>query len=577
MHKALQRVLNFFLFPATTPVWLKLLPYLVLGFLTLVVISGGLVVWDTTNSSPFCGTSCHTMPPQYSTYLRSPHARVECVECHLGRDTLTSQIPKKVEHAHTLYALIFHTYEFPIVAKQMKPANEACETCHFPQKFSNDAVKEIKTFASDEASTPSSTLLVLKIGGGSSRQGLGRGIHWHIENDVEFYATDPTFQQDIPYVRVTSADGSVKEYVDIASGITPEQVNGKKLYRMDCITCHNRVSHDIPTPSEAVDQAILKTLLPADLPYIKDEAVSLLSAEYADTPSALRAMGGLEDYYQKNYAGLYPQRQEEIHQASLALQDIYPQLHYPEQKLDWTTHPVNLGHVESPGCFRCHDGKHISASGEVVRLECNLCHSIPAVTGPKNLVTQIEISRGPEPGSHTSTSWVNLHGQAIDPSCASCHKPTDPTLDYTQLQGKKPPVDGSFCGNSACHQSQWKYAGFDSPALNPLLQTELASIKAAAPPPVAADAPKTYAGSLKAVFDSRCSACHTGDSAMAGLDLTGYANIMKGGQDGPGIVPNDLDHSLIYQKQNAGEHYGQMTQEELALLKQWIEAGAPEN
>ena len=53
--------------------------------------------------------------------------------------------PKKAQHSHTLYALLFHTYEYPIVAKQMKPANEACETCHFPEKFSNDAVKEIKT------------------------------------------------------------------------------------------------------------------------------------------------------------------------------------------------------------------------------------------------------------------------------------------------------------------------------------------------------------------------------------------------------------------------------------------------
>lgn len=575
MRKLWQKIVRFFLFPSNAPLWLKLMPYLVLGVLTAVVISGSVFVWDYTNSNTFCGTTCHTMPPQYTTYLRSPHARVECVECHLGRDTLRSQIPKKAEHSYTLYALLFHTYEYPIVAKQMKPANEACETCHFPQKFSNDAVKEIKTFAEDEANTPSSTMLVLKIGGGSARQGLGKGIHWHIENNVEFYTTDTKFQQEIPYIKVTDVDGNVKEYFDVSANLNPEEVQGQKLVHMDCISCHNRVTHDIPNPSDAVDEAMLKNIIPADLPYAKKEAVTLLSAKYADSTAAVKALGGFEDVYAKNYPDVYNTRKADVQKTAQALQDMYSYMMYPEQKLDWTTHPSNLGHKDDPGCFRCHDGKHMTSTGEAVRSECNLCHSIPVVTGPKNLVTNIEIVRGPEPTSHTHSSWIALHGKSIDASCASCHPPKDPSVDYTKLTGK-PPIDGSFCGNSACHQSEWKFAAYDSPALAPILEEQLKTIVKATPVPVAADAPKTYEGALKAVFDGKCQSCHSGSAAMAGLDLTSYQNILKGGQDGPGVTPNDLDKSQVYQKQIAGGHYGQLSDEELALLKDWIMAGAPE-
>ncbi len=83
--------------------------------------------------------------------------------------------------------------------------------------------------------------------------------------------------------------------------------------------------------------------------------------------------------------------------AIQALQEVYQQSVYPEQKSDWSTHPNNIGHKDSPGCFRCHDGKHLNEQQQAIRLECNLCHSIPVVSGPSDFVTNIEISRGPEP------------------------------------------------------------------------------------------------------------------------------------------------------------------------------------
>jgi hypothetical protein len=56
-----------------------------------------------------------------------------------------------------------------------------------------------------------------------------------------------------------------------------------------------------------------------------------------------------------------------------------------------------------------------------------------------------------------------------------------------------------------------------------------------------------------------------------------YQSLVAGGTSGPGIVPGDLDASVVYQVQLAGGHYGQLTEEQLTLLKEWILAGAPEN
>jgi nitrate/TMAO reductase-like tetraheme cytochrome c subunit len=571
MSKLGKKIRNFFFTPSDATTWIRLAPFVVLGILTLVIATGSVAVWNYTNSNSFCGTTCHTMPPQYSAYLRSPHARVDCVECHLGRGTLDVQLPRKIAHSDTLYALIFHTYEYPIVAKKMRPANEACETCHFPQKFSNDSLVEIKNFAQDATNSVTSTFLAMKIGGGTKRQGLGLGIHWHIENNVTFLATDE-LQQNIPYVRVEDENGKVTEYYDITA---PEQVTGKKLQNMDCITCHNRVTHTISSPEVAVGEAISKGLISSDLPYINQQAVALLKGSYTDQTAAFAAFDGLKTYYSKNYIRIYSDKPELIDTAIAEVKSIYTQIKFPEQGLDWNSHPDNLGHKDSAGCFRCHDGKHFTADGKAIRMECNLCHSIPQTSDPAKFITSLPLERGPEPTTHTNTSWIALHGKVIDASCAGCHAPKDASIDYTKLQGK-PPVDGSFCGNSACHTNVWKYAGFDSPALSATLADQIKAMAAVVPTPAPSGTAQTYENTVKAMLNSRCGSCHTGSTAMNGMDLSSYASIEKGSKDGAGVTPGDLANSLIYKVQNAGGHFGQLAQAELDTLKAWILAGAPE-
>lgn len=85
----------------------------------------------------------------------------------------------------------------------------------------------------------------------------------------------------------------------------------------------------------------------------------------------------------------------------------------------------------------------------------------------------------------------------------------------------------------------------------------------------------TWDNSIGAMLQTKCTACH-GATAMAGLNLSTYADAMKGSNSGPVIIPGDAANSLIVQKQQAGGHPGQLTAEEIAQLIEWINAGAPE-
>lgn len=562
MKRFIKWLRKFFFPPEGTPFWLRILPYAVLGVLTLAVLVGGAYGWDYTNSSKFCGSTCHTMPPEYTAYETSPHANVKCVECHIGRGFIATQITRKAGDIRHVIFTITKKYEYPITANDMRPARETCERCHFPEKFSDDSLRTIKSFGTDYYNTPQTTYLILKTGGGSKRQGLGKGIHWHIENTILYYPADKA-EQNIPYIRVYNDDGTITEYIDAESGINPANIQEKNLKQMDCITCHNRVTHLVNLPDVSVDIALDRKIIEPSIPEIRLKAVEALTATYTTQEQALVGIAGLENYYRVVYPDYYASHQQTIQAAIKALQDIYTQSVYLDQKSDWYSHPDNIGHMNFPGCFRCHDGKHINAQQQPIRLECNLCHSIPDVVSAQNFVTDIEVSSGPEPQSHFSTTWIAVHNQAIDNTCADCHTTAD-------AGGTS---NTSFCSNSACHGITWKFAGFDAPALKAIIQSQIPPTPT---PAVPSSGPLTYNDTIGPIFQARCSSCH-GTGGIQGLNLTTYQTTLAGSTNGPVILPGDPDNSLLVKKQTADQpHFGQLAPEELKLVIEWIKAGAPE-
>jgi cytochrome b subunit of formate dehydrogenase len=85
----------------------------------------------------------------------------------------------------------------------------------------------------------------------------------------------------------------------------------------------------------------------------------------------------------------------------------------------------------------------------------------------------------------------------------------------------------------------------------------------------------SWDGKYSALFQNRCGSCH-GRTAVGGLNMATYADALKGGKSGPGIVPGNPDASSIVQIQSAGGHPGQLSIDELEQLIEWILAGAPE-
>ncbi len=499
------------------------------------------------------------MPPQDVTYKCLPHANVYCTECHIGRAFVGEQFARKSEDLRELYAMVFNTYEFPIRAHRSKPDVLTCEKCHLPETFVDDSLRTTTRFNDDLDNSTYTTYLIMKTGGGDKREGLGRGIHWHIVNPVYYYSEDPE-KQEIPYVRVVNDDGTFTEYVDVESGFDPASVNDDQLKEMECTTCHNRVSHEFSPPEVSVDQAMARGLISPDIPEIHARAVSVLSASYETRDVAMSAIDGLEAYYQdREY---YPDQMEEIGQAIQEIKDIYDRTVFLDQKVDWNTHPDNIGHIYSPGCFRCHDGKHLDDENQAIRLECNVCHSIPVVVGDQDFVANIEISRGPEPESHFNPNWIAMHRDVFDSTCSNCHTTEDPGGTSNT----------SFCSNSACHGNVYTFAGFDAPALREILKDQLPAPAAAAPGETDNPTFDSYVGALLA---TKCTVCH-GATASAGLNLSTFADTMKGGDSGPVIVEGDSAGSLLVEVQS-GQHFATFSAEELEAIKQWIDAGAPEN
>ena len=382
---------------------------------------------------------------------------------------------------------------------------KTCERCHFPEKFSDDSLREIHRYETDLSNTPISIYMTLKTGGGTEREGLGRGIHWHILNQVFYYPVDPE-EQEIPYIQVIEDDGSTTEYISIDGGFDPAGIAPDDLKQMDCITCHNRITHLILHPVDLVDQLLSRQQISTDIPEIRLKAVEVFSAEYSTVELALNGIAGLDDYYRVNYPDFYAEFSSLVNQAIRILQESYETSVYPEQKADWNSHPTNVGHKDSPGCFRCHDGKHLDAQQQAIRLECNLCHSIPVVAGPSDFVAEIEISRGPEPDNHRNPNWIALHRDVFDATCSNCHTTDNPGgVD-----------DSSFCSNSACHGNVWEYAGFDAPGLREVLLSQLPAVSV--PEVELADQPLTYQGSIGALLEARCASCH-GEGGLSGLNL----------------------------------------------------------
>jgi hypothetical protein len=323
------------------------------------------------DSTQFCGQVCHTvMEPEFVAHRDGPHSRVPCVACHIGPGAPWF-VKSKIDGTRQVFAVMFGTYSRPIASPvhDLRPARDTCEECHWPEKFQGDKVVSVMEFANDEQNTPSTTRVVLHVGGGLPQLGSIAGIHWHTDprNEIDFVATDAK-RQVIPYVRLKDRAGHVHEYR--TADVTDAQIAAGERRRMDCVDCHNRPTHAFfATPERAVDAAMARGVMSRGLPFARQRAVEALKATYPDRATA-------ETEIARQIRAHYPAGGADVDQLVNTTQFLYARDVFPAMHVSWGTHPDNVGHTDAPGCFRCHDDQHKSSDGRVIRQDCELCHDI---------------------------------------------------------------------------------------------------------------------------------------------------------------------------------------------------------
>jgi nitrate/TMAO reductase-like tetraheme cytochrome c subunit len=387
----------------------RILFWFVLGAMTFLMLTavGSYQTFQYTESVPFCGEVCHTvMEPEFTTYQHGSHARVACVECHIGSGAAWF-VKAKVSGTYQVYAVLFHKYETPIPTPvhNLRPARETCLQCHWPEKYSGSIERTTHHYLSDKDNTPYTVRLLVHVGGGSPENGPVGGIHWHmlISNKIEYYATDPQ-RQTIPWIRRTQPDGTVTVY---RSPDFKGEPDPSLIRRMDCMDCHNRPAHKYSTPDAAVDEGMYLGRIDKSLPSIKRTAVDLLTRSY---PSAAAATAAVAKGLRAQYAA-YPQ----VNDTIAAVQAIYRTNFFPEMKADWSKYPDNIGHLDSAGCFRCHDGKHqiVGNPKQALTQDCNACHTILAQGAGAELA---KLSPEGATFNHPST---DIGGMGLQ--CSDCH------------------------------------------------------------------------------------------------------------------------------------------------------------
>ncbi len=359
--------------------------FIIFTITTIIVLFlstlGSFKAYHITESVEFCGTLCHTvMQPEHTAYQNSPHANVSCVECHVGSGA-SWYVKSKLSGLHQVYAVLTKTYPTPIETPlhDLRPARETCEKCHWPQKFYARTLWTNKYFLADSANTEWDVMLQMKTGPEYSGLGLVEGIHWHINPEVNIeYISENDKRENITYVKYTNkATGEETIYRDEENPVSDSLIAASSKRSMDCIDCHNRPSHNYNSPSVYVDKAMTTGAVSKSIPFIKKAAMDILRETFSTSDTAMMMINeSISDFYKTNYPDYYANNKNLIDSAIVAIQKGYNQNTFPKMKVSYDKYPDHIGHLESNGCFRCHNGTFKADNGHVITKDCNLCHSI---------------------------------------------------------------------------------------------------------------------------------------------------------------------------------------------------------
>lgn len=419
----------------------------VAGFIATMV---GYQVVEYTESTSFC-TLCHTMIPQKKAHEASTHSEVECGSCHVAPGVV-GFVSAKLAGTRELYALVTNTYPRPIPAIEHSkmPATEVtCQRCHTLDAISqNGGPSQLvlrATFARDETNTRRDIAVLLRPANAGTADALG--VHWHVTNEVKFTSSDEHLQTIDSVEFKDPKTGQLEQYIAVSqvrqSNNTAADIERLKATQqvrtMDCMDCHNRVGHAVPSADKAVDEALAAGKINSSLPYIKRNAVALLTMPYSSADQGLQAVNNLSAFYQQMYPDVARSKSTDVAAAAKELSKLFDEINTPHMNTGTSTWPDNLGHQNAPGCFRCHDGAHFKVVNGVITKEpipstCNTCHTFPQIASGNFIpqgATQIgpatSVPVGEKPADHNDNLWTFNHRNVAGTTtpnpttCGSCH------------------------------------------------------------------------------------------------------------------------------------------------------------
>jgi nitrate/TMAO reductase-like tetraheme cytochrome c subunit len=465
---------------------------LVAGF-GVVGTMGGVAAVGYSETPSFCG-KCHTMAPELKAYAMSPHKQVACAACHVAPGVV-GFAKAKLNGTKQLVDIITGNFPTPIPPPDhadLPPVSETCLSCHSLSQITADGgpVQLVlrPTYKSDKNNTRETVAVMIRPSGMGQATGTPgtpgappvsaddaiRGVHWHVQEKVTYTASDVAAQK-INLVNVTFSDGTKKEYiagsqVTESDNVQPDinRLRATETTRlMDCISCHNRIGHEIPSTGDAVDQQIASGALSTNLPYIKRDSVNLLNAEYPTLAAADTAINGLRTTYATQYPLVFATQAAQITKAIAALKVEYALIATPEMKVYAKTYPDNLGHQTSLGCFRCHDGAHYlvvkgQVTSQTIPSACSTCHTFPQIG---TSASPVSFPIGTTPASHADKLYVFDHESAVssvNPAgtscgachtasyCANCHDSGAIKVDHTQMLTNHANAVTAAGGTQAC-------------------------------------------------------------------------------------------------------------------------------
>jgi hypothetical protein len=399
--------------------------FVIFSIATIIILFlstlGSFEAYHITESVEFCGTLCHkVMEPEYTAYQNSPHANVLCVECHVGSGA-SWYVKSKLSGLHQVYAVLANDFPRPIPTPlhDLRPARETCEKCHWPQKFYARSLWTHKYFLADSLNSEWDIMLQMKTGPEYSGMGLKEGIHWHINPDVRIeYISENDKRENIARVKYTNnATGKTSVYRNDANPVSDSLISASIPRTMDCIDCHNRPSHNYNSPPVYFDKVMINGEVSKNIPFIKKVSMGILRENFSSRDTAfMKIEDAITNYYKTDFNDFYSKNSEIIDKSVAAIKKAYSRNTFPGMKVSYDQYPEHIGHLESDGCFRCHNDSFKSENGRVISRDCNLCHTIVGQGKPDMMeYTMIRDTLQFRHPVDIGTAWKEAN-------CSECHR-----------------------------------------------------------------------------------------------------------------------------------------------------------